>query len=577
MHRTLRASMRAALLIFPMLSGASPALAGEPPCPEWAADTARQAIARLQARLDTWGEAYYARGERLVEDGVYDAAKRRQLHWRRCFNAPAPTPATPPTTPSDDARLTHPIPQTGLTKADSRQALAQWLRQRRTHSLWVQPKVDGVAVTLVYDHGRLAAAISRGDGVRGQNWLDQARAVDAVPQRLSDAPPRVVLQGELYLHRPGHVQFEDGTAGARSAVIGLMARTQLAAEEAAGIGLFVWDWPDGPDGMRARLARLTAWGFDTRDYTLPVTTLAEVAERRRYWYRHALPFATDGVVVRQARRPAPESWQAQPPAWAVAWKHPAQRSLAQVTGIDFSIGRTGRITPVARLTPIELDDRTVTRVSLGSLDRWRELDVRSGDQVLIELAGLTIPQLETVVVAAQPRPDVIAPRTGNYHELSCLQPSESCQQQFLARLAWLSSDQGLAMDGIGEGTWRTLVAGERVETLLDWLTLDERTLRALPGVGERRAEQWHAAFQASRERSPARWLRALGLPPVPREALHDASGFVGVGRLRQRSLQTWQTWPGIGETRAAQLRDFFHHPAVSALLQRLVAAQLLPR
>nr|WP_298414487.1 NAD-dependent DNA ligase LigB [uncultured Halomonas sp.] len=555
------------LYLFPQPSAANETIS----CPDWSPSEAQQALAQLQAQLDGWDEAYYSQGKRLVSDGVYDAAQRRKNHWQRCFDSGSENAAQHHEKIAGPLSqvVSHPIVQTGLTKADSRQALSRWLEDRQDQTLWIQPKVDGVAVTLIYENGNLIRAISRGNGREGQDWSQQASVIAAIPRQLSDAPGQVILQGELYLRRSGHVQKRDGTAGARADVIGLMARQQLTEENGDRIGLFVWDWPNAPGNktFSKRLEHLTGWGFDTRDYTFPVKDIVTVAKWRQHWYRQALPFATDGIVVRQAKRPPPAAWQAKPPDWAIAWKHPASQSLALVNGIDFSIGRTGRITPVARLSPIELDDRIVRRVSLGSLDRWQELDVRPGDQVMIELAGLTIPHLTSVVLSAEPRVNLNVPQARNYHELSCLELIDGCQQQFLARLVWISKT--LDMNGIGEGAWRKLLKTNQLNTLLDWLTFSQSTLRALPGVGVRRAQQWHAAFQSSRTQSPALWLKALGMPTVPQDALFENDNFVGIAALEQRSKTQWQAWEGIGSSKATELAAFFQDPCVHALLQRL--------
>nr|WP_299239631.1 NAD-dependent DNA ligase LigB [uncultured Halomonas sp.] len=540
-------------------------------CPDWSPSEAQHARARLQDQLDEWDDAYYSQGKRLVEDGVYDAAKRRQSHWQRCFDDASENTAQHPddTVGSHSRVIPHPIVQTGLTKADSRQDLSRWLADRQDQALWIQPKVDGVAVTLLYKNGNLIRAISRGTGREGQDWSRQASVIAAIPSQLRDAPAQVILHGELYLRRPGHVQKRDGTAGARADVIGLMARRLLAKDDGDRIGLFVWDWPSASSNetFSKRLEHLAGWGFDTQDYTFPIQDIAAVTNWRQHWYRHPLPFATDGIVVRQAKRPPPASWQAKPPDWAIAWKHPATQSLALVTGIDFSIGRTGRITPVAQLSPVELDDRIVRRVSLGSLDRWQELDVRPGDQVMIELAGLTIPYLTEVVLAAEPRINIAIPRQDDYHKLSCLELIEGCYQQFLARLTWLSNT--LDMAGIGEGAWRTLIESNQLKTLLDWTTFDQATLRALPGVGKSRAQLWQTAFQASRKQPLSLWLRALGMPSVPQEALFENDSFVGVAALKQRSEAQWHAWDGIGPSKAAELATFFQDATVQILLQRL--------
>ncbi|WP_136066781.1 NAD-dependent DNA ligase LigB [Modicisalibacter radicis] len=550
-------------------------------CPSGPPAQRQAALAQLTARIAQWDDAYYRDGERLVEDGVYDAAKRRQLAWQACLqrigdkrdNRIADRPGTP-----EAAHLVaHPIVQTGLNKADSRQVVANWLARRAERSVWIQPKVDGVAVTLVYRDGTLRAAISRGDGVRGQDWLPQARRIAAIPERLSDAPGRVVLQGELYARRPGHVQARDGTDGARSAVIGLMARERLDEPAAASIGLFVWDWPDGPAELPARNEQLAAWGFsEARDYSLPVATLDEVVAQRQAWFDAPLPFASDGIVLRQSRRPPATTWRPEPPSWALAWKYPAQRTLALVEAIDFSVGRTGRITPVAELAPVTLGDRTVSRVSLGSLGHWRELDVRPGDQLSVALAGLTIPRVDGVVLRRRPRPAIDAPAADDYGPWSCLTPSPGCREQFVARLDWLSGDQGLDMTGIGEGTWRQLVESDLVEGLLDWQTLDRAALEALPGVGETRAAQWQATFDAARRRPAIAWLHALGLPPVDDDVLRQASPELSLAELRQRTVAQWQRADGIGPVRSEALWRFLHDPRTAPLLERLVAENHLP-
>lgn len=300
-----------------MLLAVSPARGDTDACDGRSSEQLQHDLDRLSSRLQRWADAYYRHGTRLVEDGVYEAARRRQARWRQCLGLAAP--ATQPHAPTD-GHIRHPVVQTGLTKADSRRTVAEWLRARQDQELWIQPKVDGVAVTLLYEQGRLSAAISRGDGVRGQDWLPQAQVIAAIPERLPDAPPRVVLQGELYHQRPGHVQSRDGTDGARAAISGLMARDTLDAEAAKHIGLFVWDWPDGPADMTARLEQLAAWGFDdARRDTRRVRSLRDVVQQRQSWYRHPLPFASDGIVLRQGRRPAAATWQPAPPPPTGHW------------------------------------------------------------------------------------------------------------------------------------------------------------------------------------------------------------------------------------------------------------------
>lgn len=530
------------------------------PCPDWPATQANDELTRLGQQIAEWDRAYHQQGRALVSDEIYDQARLQLADWQRCFSQPNPMSTDALQGAAGDTA--HPMAQTGLAKLRDEQALQHWLRGR--DDLWIQPKVDGVAVTLLYRDGRLERMVSRGDGLRGQDWSAHARRIPAVLQAL---PYRdeVILQGELYWRLPGHVQADSGGMGARSRVAGALNRTQLDDASAAAIGLFIWDWPNGPADMKKRLSGLQAMGWaDSAALTQRITDAADASRWREHWYRSPLPFASDGVVLRQGTRPLGASWQAEPPSWAVAWKYPARQALAEVREVEFRIGRTGRITPLLQVQPVALDDRTVRRVSAGSLARWEKLDIRPGDQVAITLAGLTIPRLDGVVRRHTPRAALQAPDPAQYHALSCWRPSADCQSQFHARLAWLSGKQGLRMTGVGAGTWQTLDDAGELSDLLAWLTLDRARLLALPGVAATRAEALEQAFASSRQRPFDQWLRALGMPPSGSAPLHGDWQL-----LAARDARTWDDFAGIGSTRARQLVAFFRHPEVQHLQQRL--------
>ncbi|MFC0669759.1 NAD-dependent DNA ligase LigB [Azotobacter chroococcum] len=539
---------------------ALPALAG--PCPDWPDSRAGTELAALTERLRQWDDAYHRDGRSPVADELYDQARARLALWRQCF--PAQAGASPEPLAGSAGPLPHPLPHTGLAKLDEA-AVRDWMASRE--DLWIQPKVDGVAVSLEYRDGRLQRAISRGDGRHGQDWTAHAKRLPAVPQDIAERR-RLILQGELYWRQTGHVQAAAGGRGARSRVAGLLARQTLDDTEAAGIGLFVWDWPNGPAEMTERLEKLERLGFaDARRYSQPVTDFAAARQWRERWYRAPLPFASDGVVLRQGRRPPGERWQAEPPHWAVAWKYPFAQALAEVRAVRFRIGRSGRITPVVELQPVRLDDRQIRRVALGSLRRWQELDIRPGDQLAIRLAGLSIPQVDSVVWRAAERPALAAPDPAAHHALSCWRPTAGCEEQFLARLDWLGGRHGLALGGIGRGTWEALLENRQLDDLLGWLELDEARLADLPGFGERSAGLLAERFRTARQRPFPVWLKALGLPPAGGATLPSAWDA-----LAGRSLEQWQREPGVGPGRARRLQAFFGHPEVQALRQRLQAA-----
>ncbi|QLF93122.1 NAD-dependent DNA ligase LigB [Pseudomonas sp. ABC1] len=524
-------------------------------CPSWPPAQANDAIATLQRQLQTWEHAYQ-QGQPLIDDDLYDQAQARLEDWRACF--PGIRPAT--TGVRHAGPLAHPVAQTGLDKLASDSQVARWIA-RREGDLWIQPKVDGVAVTLVYRAGQLQQAISRGDGRSGQDWTRHARRLSAIPQSLPLRQPLTVLQGELYWRLDDHIQADCGGMGARARVAGAMASRHLPDEALERIGLFVWDWPDGPESMLERLEGLGHMGFDTQPFTRPLLNAEQAGSQRQQWYRSPLPFASDGVVLRQGKRPPAQRWQASPPAWAVAWKYPPRAVLAEVRRVEFRIGRTGRITPRLQLEPVLLDDRRIGRVSLGSLQQWQKLDIRPGDQVSIKLSGQAIPHLEHVIWRGNPRPSIQVPNPEDFHESSCWRPTPGCRQQFLARLQWLGGKQGLDLPGVGPGTWASLLDAGLLPDLLAWLELDPQRLQGIPGFGSRKVQTLLNGQALARERNFATWLEALGLPGVRRIRLPED----------WQALQNpeWQRQASLSDKATLRLVAYAQHPEWQVLLPYL--------
>ncbi|MFK3605409.1 DNA ligase B [Pseudomonas sp. AP19] len=546
------------LLIALFLSGL-PLWAWADNCPE----DARSQVDTLAEQIKLWDDSYHRLGQSPVNDELYDQARHRLTQWRSCFTRL--TKATDNPLASSRGTRAHPVAHTGLEKLVDEKAVDEWLGTRQ--DVWIQPKVDGVAVTLVYHQGRLSQLISRGDGRLGQDWSAVARKLPGIVQRLPE-PINLVLQGELYWRLDDHVQSEHGGVSARSKVAGLMNRRHLSDADAAGIGLFVWAWPDGPADFTTRLATLARWGFaDSRRYSQPIQNMTDAAHWRSYWYTHPLPFASDGVVLHQASYPPAKRWQTGTPYWAVAWKYPVTKALAMVRKVHFKIGRTGRITPILELDPVRLDDRQIRRVNVGSLKQWHALDIRPGDQVSISLAGQVIPRLDQVILRNKTRVAVQVPDARDFHALSCWQLDPGCEEQLLVRLTWLSSNQGLSLPHIGRETWNALIQAGLIAGFLDWLTLDAAELANIDGFGERSRARVLDSLQSARQRPFAQWLKALGVPPSAR---NDLEG--GWQTLAARDVQAWLATDGIGPGRAAQLSAFFRDPQVQALAETLRVA-----
>ena len=528
-------------------------------CPEWSQPDAHQAIEHLQRRLTTWDEQYHGQGRSEVADELYDQSRARLQQWQRCFALD--TPAANPLS-SASGPIAHPVPHTGLHKLPDESAVRTWLMAK--DDVWVQPKVDGVAATLIYRQGRLVHLISRGDGTHGHDWSRHIPVLSAVNQTLPE-PVDLLLQGELYWQLDNHVQAHSGSLNARADVAGRLARKQLSDADGARIGLFAWGWPAGPQDPAKRLARLTELGFPLiGEYSQPISSASQAAHWREHWYRTPLPFASDGVVLRQGSHPPPERWQAHPPHWTAAWKYPLAQALAEVRDVQFGIGRTGRINPIIQVAPVQLDDRTIRQVSVGSLQRWQQLDIRPGDQVAISLAGLTIPRLDAVVHRNPQRQPLQVPDPAAYHPLSCWQPTPGCRAQFLSRLNWLSGKQGLNLTGVGQGTWERLTDSGHVTHLVDWLALPDSQLQHIPGLGERSSKHLQQNFAQARQQPFSRWIRALGIPAPSHLDLGD-----NWLELAQRDTARWQQEAGICPRRAAQLSAFFRAPELQMLAEQL--------
>ncbi|MFI8418415.1 NAD-dependent DNA ligase LigB [Serratia sp. NPDC078593] len=527
-------------------------------CPDWREERLALEINALEQQLARWDNAYYQQGQGQIDDELYDSLRQKLQFWQSCNGNPVALPVLPTT-----GKTAHPVAQTGLRKLPDRQSVAKWLRGR--HDLWVQPKIDGVAITLVYQRGKLIEAISRGDGAQGESWLEKVKAMPAVPSTLPKAPDRLVLQGELFLKMTDHQQHISGGVNARSKVAGALMRHQSSAL-LSQIGLFVWAWPDGPQEMTTRLQQLAALGFTlAQDFTQPVTAIEDVERWRTHWYQSALPFVTDGVVIHQGASPPSRYWRNQPAEWAVAWKYPPVQRVAQVNKVIFRIGRTGKIAVVLGLDPIRLDDKWVRRVNVGSLALWRKWDVVPGDHVAIGLQGQGIPHLRDVVWRSIERPVIDAPDPARYHALSCFRLQPGCRQQFTARLVWLSGPHGLKMRGVSEASWQALIDQSLVKDLADWLTLTPQQLMAVPGIGEKRAQGIHQQFLLARQQPFARWLVALGAPLPQRQSL----GAKSWAQVAQRSTEEWQQYAGMGSKRAAKVREFFQSSPMRQLVERL--------
>ena len=534
-------------------------------CPAWSPARAQEEISRLQQQIKQWDDDYWKEGKSEVEDGIYDQLSARLTQWQRCFGNETRDVMMPPL----NGAVIHPVAHTGVRKMADKIALSLWMRERS--DLWVQPKVDGVAVTLVYRDGKLNKAISRGNGLKGEDWTQKVRLISAVPQTASGPLANSTLQGEIFLKREGHIQQQMGGINARAKVAGLMMR-QDDSDTLNSLGVFVWAWPDGPQLMTDRLKELTTAGFTlTQRYTRAVKNADEVARVRNEWWKAKLPFVTDGVVVRAAKEPESRHWLPGQAEWLVAWKYQPVAQVAEVKAIQFAVGKSGKISVVASLAPVMLDDKKVQRVNIGSVRRWQEWDIAPGDQILVSLAGQGIPRIDDVVWRGAERTKPTPPEN-RFNSLTCYFASDVCQEQFISRLVWLGSKQVLGLDGIGEAGWRALHQTHRFEHIFSWLLLTPEQLQNTPGIAKSKSAQlWHQ-FNLARKQPFTRWVMAMGIP-LTRVAL-NASDERSWSQLLLSTEQFWQQLPGTGSGRARQVIEWKENAQIKKLGSWLAAQQI---
>ena len=534
-------------------------------CPAWSPARAQEEISRLQQQIKQWDDDYWKEGKSEVEDGVYDQLSARLTQWQRCFGNETRDVMMPPL----NGAVIHPVAHTGVRKMADKIALSLWMRERS--DLWVQPKVDGVAVTLVYRDGKLNKAISRGNGLKGEDWTQKVRLISAVPQTVSGPLANSTLQGEIFLQREGHIQQQMGGINARAKVAGLMMR-QDDSDTLNSLGVFVWAWPDGPQLMTDRLKELATAGFTlTQTYTRAVKNADEVARVRNAWWKAKLPFVTDGVIVRAAKEPESRHWLPGQAEWLVAWKYQPVAQVVEVKAIQFAVGKSGKISVVASLASVMLDDKKVQRVNIGSVRRWQEWDIAPGDQILVSLAGQGIPRIDDVVWRGAERTKPTPPEN-RFNSLTCYFASDVCQEQFISRLVWLGSKQVLGLDGIGEAGWRALHQTHRFEHIFSWLLLTPEQLQNTPGIAKSKSAQlWHQ-FNLARKQPFTLWVMAMGIP-LTRAAL-NASDERSWSQLLFSTEQFWQQQPGTGSGRARQVIEWKENAQIKKLGSWLAAQQI---
>ncbi len=479
----------------------------------------------------------------------------------------------------------------------------RWLGSDASVAYLGEPKLDGAGVELVYEAGMLVLAATRGDGRTGEDVTANLRQVWSVPMRLATAQPipsRVSVRGEVILplaafERLNRARIERGDeafANPRNAAAGSLRqlhdvdRRRLGALEfrAYAIGEGV---PEGIETQGAILDTLRAFGFHVSEECARCDDLeaALAFHARLLEAREDLPYETDGAVFKVDRLDLQRELGELPraPRWAIAFKFPPRQELTVVEAIEVQVGRTGALTPVARLRPVRVGGVTVSSASLHNQDELDRKDVRIGDAVIVQRAGDVIPQIVGVVPSQRPPgttpfriparcpvcgTDVV--RVAGEAVTRC--PGLDCPAKLENRLLHAAQRRALDIDGLGEELVHQLVARGLVTRPSDLFTLDAGTLAALPRMGEKSATSLLASLARARSTTLARLLFSLGIPHVG-EGVADllATHFGDLDPLASASADEIDAVPGIGETIARAVADYFAAPGHRDEIERLRA------
>lgn len=495
-------------------------------CPKISTLDASRKMVTLGNDIRYHNRLYYEKAQPAISDAEYDRLFASLVRLEECF--PALVAADSPTRTVgggvDGGKRTvlHERTMLSLSSASGPEAVEALLKRVVVTGevlLLVQPKVDGLPVELLYEAGRLVSASTRGDGRYGEDVTERVREIQGIPHQLSGTfPERVVVRGEVYADLMLLKNYGATVSGKystpRHLAAGVLQALKPDPAALAVLRLFPFELvksgsvggsvSDSISSDRAALELLSSWGFLVLfEQTRTVRTFAEAqAVYREYLAnREQQPFAMDGIVVKvddlAVRKLLGEGERA--PFWAAAWKFPPDTAKTKVLNIYWTVGRTGRRTPVAEVAPVRLGGILVTRVSLHNDAGIARLDVAAGDQVVAALVGDVIPRVLEVAGRAPRDPAAAAVLLLSEPALdACLHDSPGCREQFLARAAYFVSKSGLNIAGLGRKRLQKLVVAGLVTDLPSLFLLKAGEVPALPdSVG---------ITPPSAERAPRSWL-----------------------------------------------------------------------
>jgi len=571
-------------------------------------EEARKRIARLRRELEKHNYQYYVLNKPLISDFEYDTLMHELIELEKRFPGLA-DPNSPSQRVGADinkefVQAEHEYPMLSLGNTYTREELVDFdARIRKEVSepfLYVaELKYDGTAISLIYEQGVLVQAITRGDGTRGDVVTDNIRTIRSIPLVLQGEgwPERFIIRGEVFMPFEGFNRLneerirngEEPFANPRNAAAGTLKLQNSALVARRPLDCFLYyllgeDLPTDSHYENLQLAR--TWGFKVPEVMERYDGLDGIFRFIDRWdvQRKELPYATDGVVIKvdSLRLQQRLGSTAKNPRWAIAYKFKAEQAKTKLLSVDFQVGRTGAVTPVANLEPVQLAGTVVKRASLYNADQIKQLDLHLGDTVYVEKGGEIIPKITGVDLTQRPPdaepvvfvstcPACGTPLVREEGEAVYYCPNaEGCPPQIKGRIEHFISRKAMNIEGLGEETIDLLFREGLVHDITDLYDLTPQQLAPLERLGEKSAMNIIRSIEKSKEVPFERVLYALGIRYVGETVAKTlARRFGSIDALAEATYEQLIETEEIGETIARSILDFFSRPKNREIIRRL--------
>ncbi|MDJ0568363.1 MAG: NAD-dependent DNA ligase LigA [Pleurocapsa sp. MO_192.B19] len=577
----------------------------------------KQKVVQLREQLQKAGYAYYVLDNPIMEDVVYDRLYRQlqelETEYPELITPDSPTQRVGDKPSSQFTSVKHNIPLYSLENAFNSEELTKWETrwQKQADDLpeftyVCELKIDGSAIALTYEKGILVRGATRGDGVTGEEITQNIRTIRTIPLKLNlDHPPeRVEVRGEAFLpldvfEAINQERAESGEAlfaNPRNAAAGTLRQLDSKIVRERKLNFFAYTLhidgakDEGIESQWQSLEKLQQMGFLVNPNRKLCDSLAEVETYFQAWdtKRKNLPYMTDGVVVKLNDLELQQTlgFTQKFPRWAIALKYPAEESPTIVKDIIVNVGRTGAITPMAIMQPVQLAGTTVQRATLHNSDRVSELDIRVGDTVIIRKAGEIIPEVVRVLTELRPTGTVPYQMPTNCPECdsTLIRPeneavtrcvNSSCPAILRGSIIHWASRNALDIRGLGERIAILLIENNLVTSVADLYSLTVEQIANLERMGTKSAENLVKAIAASKSQTYDRILYGLGIRYVGSvNAKILAENFPTIEELAQASFESIEAVYGIGEEIAQSVFEWVRVPDNKALIQHLQARGL---